>query len=124
MREQNCEMKQIAVSLLFCLMGLLASAGFAALMPPAYPRIGLYAGLGTGLIFGVSVPVEIGAARRLIRAVRSSLAFSLTVGIGYAFYMGLTVGVAWGVGGLIGCVTGCLSGQIGRGFMVTESPRE
>lgn len=113
-------MRQRSVSFLFCFLGILAAVGFNALMPAAYPRIGLVAGLAIGVVFGVTVPVEPGAARRLIRAVRSALAFSATVGIGYAFYLGITSGIAWGVGGMIGCTLGCLCGQMGRGLFVTE----
>jgi hypothetical protein len=114
-------MKQRAVSYLFCLIATLVATAFDALMPEAYTRIGLLAGLATGFVFGVSVPVEVGAASRLIRAIRSALAFAATVGIGYTVYLGLATGIAWGVGGLIGCITGCLYGQMGRPLFVSET---
>ena len=114
-------MKQRAVSYSICLIAVLVSAAFDGLMPAACTRIGLLAGMATGLVFGVSVPVEVGAASRLIRAIRSSLAFATTVGIGYTVYLGLATGIAWGLGGLIGCITGCLSGQMGRALFVSET---
>jgi len=84
------------------------------LMPEIYPRIGLLAGLGVGVVFGSTVPLEALMEARLSRAVRTSLAFALTTGIGYWFYQGEESGIAWAIGGSVGCLCGVLSAQLAR----------
>jgi len=90
-------------------------------MPHEYTRIGLFAGLGIGGVFGSTVPLEDTFQQRLRRAVRSSVAFAATTGLGYGVYQGELSGVSWGFGGLVGCVCGGLIGQLGRSLFVRES---
>ena len=93
---------------------------YLVLMPEDFLRIGLFAGLGVGIVFGSSVPVENTASARLHRAVRTSLAFAVTTGIGYGIYQGQTSGISWALGGTFGSICGVLTAQLVRGFFVTE----
>ena len=83
-------------------------------MPVEYPRIGLLAGLGIGVVFGSTVPVESEISARLARAVRTSVAFAATTGVGYGFYQGQNSGIAWAIGGTLGCICGVLTAQVAR----------
>lgn len=113
MRERN-------TSILFAGLSALPVVAFLVGLPADYPRIGLFAGLGVGVIFGSSVPVEATARARFLRAVRTSLAFAVTTGIGYGVYQGPVVGVSWGLGGCFGSICGVLTAQIARGLFVSE----
>ena len=89
---------------------------YLAWMPVEYPRIGTIAGLGVGVVFGSTMPVDSDSGARLTRAIKTSMAFALTTGLGYGFYQGLDSGIAWGVGGTVGCLCGALAAQVVRLF--------
>ena len=87
-----------------------------------FPRIGLFAGLGVGAVFGTTLPVEAVLPERILRAVRTSAAFAVTTGLGYTYYQGTTMGLAWGIGGMLGCVAGVLTAQLVRGMLERGEP--
>ncbi len=101
-------------TLVYTALAVLAVAVYHLWMSADYPRIGLYAGFGVGVVFGTTVPVEPAAGERLNRALRTSIAFAATTGLGYALYQNTIIGVSWGVGGLLGCIAGILVGQVAR----------
>ena len=108
------------LGVLFCVLSTLPVLLYQLVMPPEYPRIGLLAGLGVGVVFGSTVPVEAQMSARLLRAFRTSAAFAVTTGIGYWFYQGQTIGVSWAIGGMVGCVCGVLTAQLARDLFARD----